>query len=290
METIKVCIYFSDNPKISDNLPGGIIVILKFIRLLNEKNIKSCLFSKDISYNFIYNSFLIPLTNIISDETIVVYPEIIYGNPLNAKCICRWLLYDPIKRGGINLINSWGKNDILCSYGDYDGGMNCVLKINVVDFNEDKLIIKNNIKTKKYYLIYKALSCEWNRELLEKEIIYLKSLGFEEFNIKNIEKMYEELSECSIFLSFDLNTYISNMAVLCGCLSIVKKSDIDNRSYEDIFKKRGCYNTIGIKKFDLNLLNEYYNYEERLLESNLYREYIKTANNIDEFINYFKLN
>lgn len=291
MDNVKVCIYFSNNPKINnDNLPGGIIVLLKFIKLLNDKGIKSALYSKNISNDSIYDSFTIPLTNKIFNDTIVVYPEIIYGNPLNSKNVCRWILYDPNKRGGIDLINSWNENDILCSYGDYDAGQKCKIKISVVEFNEDKLIFKNNIKTKKYYLVHKALLCGWNSELLDKEIKYFNSLGFEEFKIKNINKMNEELSECFIFLSFDLNTYISNMAVLCGCLSIVKKSETYNISYEEIFKKRGCYGSIGIKNFDLNLLNKPYNYNERLYESNLYREYIITANNIDEFINYFRLN
>ena len=79
------------------------------------------------------------------------------------------------------------------------------------------------------------------------------------------------------------------MAVLCGCLSIVKKSETDPRSYEYIFETRGCYHSIGIKSFDVDLLNAPYNYEERLHDSNLYREYILKANNIDEFINYFTL-
>jgi hypothetical protein len=292
MKNIKVCIYICNNLYFinNDNIPGGVMVILKFIKLLNDNGIKSALYSKNINIKLNYNSLEIPLTNKIFNNTIVVYPEIVYGNPLNSKKVCRWILYDPMKRGGLNLINSWNKNDILCSYGDYDGGLKCKIKINVVDFNEDKITLKNNIKTKKYYLIHKALLCGYNSELLDIEIKYFSSLGFEEFKIKNINKMNEELSECLIFLSFDLNTYISNIAVLCGCLSIVKKSETDKRSYENIFEKRGCYNSIGIKSFNYDLLNKTYNYNERLYESNLYREYITTANNIDEFINYFKLN
>jgi hypothetical protein len=239
---------------------------------------------------FRYNSkYNIPISNIINDETIVVYPEIIYGNPLKAKRVCRWILYDPLKRGGIDLLNSWSKSDVYCSYGTYDGGIDCKIKINVVDFNENILEIKNIEKNKKYYFIYKALLCGWTQELLNNEIIYLQSIGFEELKTKNVCEMNSLLADCYILISFDLNTYISNIAVLCGCLSIIKKSDNYDISYENIIKKRGCYGDIGIKIFSNELLHQSYNYEERLHEANLYREYIKTGNNIDEFVNYFGL-
>ena len=101
--------------------------------------------------------------------------------------------------------------------------------------------------------------------------------------------MNEKMQDCCVFVSFDLNTYISNIAVLCGALSLIKKSDSDTRTYSDILEKRGSYGSIGIRPFDSALLTSTYNYGERLNDSNMYREYIKTANNIDEFVNYFSL-
>jgi hypothetical protein len=285
----KICIYYCENPIINNNEPGGIRVILKFIQLLNNNNIYSVLYSNNLENIVTYNYIKIPISNHISENTIVIYPEIIYGNPLNAKNVCRWILYDPIIRGGQKLLDSWGKNDILCSYGDYDAKLNCSIKINVADFQENILRIKNIDKTKKYFLVHKALLCGWDENSLNNEINNLKLLSFEEFTITTIDEMNELLSECSIFISFDLNTYISNIAVLCGSLSIIKKSEHFKTTYKDILEKRGCYNKIGIKCFNENLLNTSYNYDERLRDANLYRIYINKANNIDDFINYFNL-
>jgi hypothetical protein len=290
---IKVCIYICDNP--TDNpiyyTCGGWLVIFKFIKLLNEKNISSYLFSKNNNEKIIFTSnYNVPLINYIYDNTIVVYPEIIYGNPLNAKIVCRWILYDPIKRGGYKLLNSWNKNDILCSYGTYDAGLNCRIKLNVADFNENIFLFNKLSRTKKYFLIHKANLCGWSQKLLNSEITYLKTLGFQEINIGNPAIFNNLFSECSIFISFDLNTYVSNIAVLCGSLSIVKKGPLNIDSYSNIIQKRGCYGDIGIKPYTEELLFNEYNYNERYKESMLYREYIKTANNVTEFINFFNLN
>ena len=280
-----VCFYYTPSPEIKDTLSGGEHAILKFIKMLNNDGINAALFSNSPS-----DLTLIPFTNTISDNTVVVYAEIVHGNPLDAKNVCRWILYDPYSRGGQELIDSWGKNDTLCSYGNYDGGLKCDINVNVVEFNEDIFTINNTIKTKKYFLIHKALLNGWNQEELDLEISYLKQLGFEEINILQTHKMNELMQDCCVFVSFDLNTYVSNMAVLCGSLSMIKKSNTYDHSYKYILDNRGSYGTIGIKPFDLHLLNQPYNYNKRLSECNLYREYIKTCNNIDEFVNYYKLN
>lgn len=286
---IKVCFYICDNPRY--NTSGGYLVIFKFIKLLNEKNISSYLFSKNNNEKFIFGSnYNIPLINYIYDNTIVVYPEIIYGNPLKAKIVCRWILYDPNKRGGYRLLNTWNKNDILCSYGTYNAGLNCKIKLNIADFNENIFLFNNLNRTKKYFLIHKAKLCGWSQELLNSEITYLKTLGFQEIIICDPAILNNLFSECSIFISFDLNTYVSNIAVLCGSLSIIKKSPLNIDSYSNIIEKRGCYGDIGIKPYTEELLFNEYNNNERYKESMLYREYIKTANNITEFINFFNLN
>jgi len=282
-----VCLCYSPNPIIHDTLSGGERVIIKFCQLLNARGICSAIFS----YGKAPASNIVPFTNSISDDTIVVYSEGIYGNPLNAKRVCRWMLYEPYKRGGQQLINTWDKNDVLCSYGNYDGGLKCDISVSVVDFNEDKFTINNRLvgKSKKYYLIHKALLNGWTQEALDSEIQDLKQSGFEEFRIEQTEKMNETMQDCCVFVSFDLNTYISNIAVLCGALSMIKKSDTVTRTYEEILEKRGSYGSIGIKPFNAGLLASAYNYGERLNDSNMYREYIKTANNIDEFVNWFSL-
>lgn len=279
----KVLFYYCSSPIMHDALSGGELAILKFIKLLNDRNINAKLFSNTPQLN------LTLFTNKISNNTVVVYSEGVNGNPLNAKRICRWMLYNPFIRCGKNIINSWSRNDVLCSYGNYDCGLICNIRVDVVDFNEHIFKINNCDKSKKYFVVHKALLNGWTQPQLNIEIMKLKQFGFEEFIITKKDKMNEMMNQCSVFVSFDLNTYISNIAVLCGALSMIHKSETYNISYAHVLENRGSYGSVGIKPFELSLLNSPYNYSERLYESNLYREYIKSSNNINEFINHFSL-
>ena len=87
---IQVCLYIGNYPNFCKS--GGQIVIHYLIKILNKKKINSYLYSKSTN---IYNPHNTPLTNIINTNTIVIYPEIIKDNPLNANTVCRWILYDP---------------------------------------------------------------------------------------------------------------------------------------------------------------------------------------------------
>jgi hypothetical protein len=199
------------------------------------------------------------------------------------------MLYNPYSRGGNELVDSWSNTDVLCSYGNYDCGIKCDIRVDVVDFNENIFTINNCDKTKKYFLVHKAILNGWTQETLELEINTLKQHGFEEFTLTSSKNMNEIMQHCSVFVSFDLNTYVSNIAVLCGALSMIYKPNTHIISYEYILENRGSYGSIGIIPFNLELLYSPYNYEERLTQSDLYRKYINNYNNIDEFVEYFSL-
>ena len=49
----------------------------------------------------------------VDDNTIVIYPEVIEGNPLNAPHVIRWILAEVGINVNNNIINSWGKNDLV---------------------------------------------------------------------------------------------------------------------------------------------------------------------------------
>ena len=176
---MSVCFCYSIMPKIHDTLSGGERVIIKFCQLLNARGICSAIFFSGEAPE----SDIVPFTNSISDDTIVVYCESVYGNPLNSQRVCRWMLYNPYKRGGQQLIDTWDKTDVLCSYGNYDCGLKCNISVSVVDFNEDKFTINDSPdgKTKKYFLIHKALLNEWTQEALNSEIQDLEQSGFRLF-------------------------------------------------------------------------------------------------------------
>lgn len=274
---------------------GGNIVVMKTVELFNKNNIDCYLYSKKTN-KIVNDRYHLPLTNKVDNNSIVIYKDGTYGNPLKTNNVCRWMLYYPEKRGGKKLTDTWSKNDVLISYGSFTGNMDCKLDIDTVDFYEDifKFLNKTLNRKKKFYTIHKAKLQEWTQDDLDNQINSLKLLGFEELTQKRSqEDLKSALNEASIFISFDVNTYISNIAVLCGSLSIIKKSPLNTLSYEELFKKRGPYGTIGLKKYEEDLLYKKYNLKEREHESNQYRKYIENKNNdttkIDKFKKYFNL-
>ena len=290
---IKIIFYLHNNELNVKN--GGNIVVLKTVELFNQNNIDCYLYSKDTN-KLVNDRYDLPLTNIVDINSIVIYKDGTYGNPLGATNVCRWMLYYPAKRGGKELTDTWSKNDVLISYGNFTGNMKCVLDIDTVDFYEDifKFSNKTNKRKKKFYIIHKALLQEWNNNDLNKEIEVLKSQGFEEVdNTESNKNLNDLLNEACILVSFDINTYISNIAVLCGCLSLVKKSKNNKSTYEQLFNTRGPYGTSGIKIFDESFLNQLYDLTEREKDSNDYRQYIlnkqKSKVKINKFKKYFNL-
>ena len=148
----------------------------------------------------------------ITKNTIVIYPEIVYGNFLNAKFVVRWLLYyNPYK--GDN--NAFGKNDLVISYRDVfnDETLNPhkhILKINYFDSN---LYKQYNFGERRgcCYIIRKGC----NRNDLPSS--YSGSI-IDEFNE---ERKVEMLNNCKYCYIYDTQTFYSYIAAICGCIPIV---------------------------------------------------------------------
>jgi hypothetical protein len=73
----------------------GISVLHRLCHLLNENGYKA--FVNTSVTNPEWNT---PTKTFASDDTVVIYPEIVHGNPFGAKRIIRWVLNDPGKIGG----------------------------------------------------------------------------------------------------------------------------------------------------------------------------------------------
>ena len=165
-------------------------------------------------------------------DDIVVYPEEIYGNPLGAKNVVRWLLY--YNRYGDDPA-AYGPDDQFVAYkiGFNDGKLNPHKRILYVNhFNLDFYRQTNfGERSGTCYLIKKGAGRPDIPEEFDGPLID---------HLPEREKV-RLFNECERFVSYDLQTAYSSIAVLCGCESVLvpepgkTRADYENEiSYDGI--------------------------------------------------------
>lgn len=146
----------------------------------------------------------------IDDDTVVIYPEVMYGNPLKAKNVVRWFLY-------YNRFDdsAYDNSDLFICYREIfnDWRLNpqgIVLKTPYFDFDRYKRYNYGERKGK-CYIIRKGCN---RTDLPEK---------FDGIVIDNLleEEKVKVFNECEYCISYDTQTAYSQIAALCGCISIV---------------------------------------------------------------------
>ena len=146
-------------------------------------------------------------------NSIVIYPETLYGNPLNAKNVVRWFLY--FHRFN-DTKGAFGKKDMFVCYREIfnDSTLNpnvVTLKINYFD---NQLYRQYNFghRSGKCYILRKGK----NRADLPK---YFDGPVFDDdMSQEDLVKMFNEHEYC---YSYDTQSFYSVIAMVCGCKSIV---------------------------------------------------------------------
>ena len=141
----------------------------------------------------------------LKEEGIVIYPEVVSGNPLNFKRVVRYVLYYPGKLGGDK---EYDKGEMIFTHDRMFTLLGDVLTVPYVDttlFYDDK-----RPKTQDCYFVYKG--GKW-RDAPE-------TRGLTEINMSWPEKR-EELAELlrstGTLYSYDDCTSLLEEAALCGC-------------------------------------------------------------------------
>jgi hypothetical protein len=148
---------------------------------------------------------------------IVIYPEVVSGNPLGSKRVVRWLLHRPgFHSGKID----YGEDDLFFYYQS---------AFNDPKYNKDSdnvlrtVWVRNDIYTQKNHSS-RSKTCYTLRKSKERDILHdltdwvlIDGLSHEE-----ISKIF---NECKYFISYDLYTMYSVYAAMCGCISIVVPID-----------------------------------------------------------------
>ena len=225
-DRIKIVIY---TPKIYVNC-GGIVIlhyIAKVINDLNYKNIYAKLYTYDgTKYkNEFCNDFADPFE--INDNTIVIYPEIIKGNPLNAKNVIRWILLDLGLEMPLDHFINWNKSDIV--YHWEPSKLQNTKQLTVPYFNTKIKKYNNTTRSGSCYLIKKGRFMHKNINNMHPS----DSICIDDILIDEIINIF---NKCKYFYCYDPNTFYILIAPLCGCITILYP--LENYSKKDLFKNR----------------------------------------------------
>lgn len=151
----------------------------------------------------------------VDDDTIVVYPEIVFGNPLAAKHVVRWFLNINRFKGEFAGAQPYGKNDLFICYADVfnDYQLNpSGRKVELLYFNHDVY--------KRWNYGHREGNCFLIRKGINRTDLPSSVPGVIIDDLSEEEKV-KVLNRCKYFFSFDTHTAYLNVAAICGCLPIV---------------------------------------------------------------------
>ena len=183
-----------------------------------------------------------------ADEFVVIYPEIVFGNPLGAKNIVRWLLHNP---GFFTGKIYYGPNEI---YFKYSNAYENFTYLNSHTSNTNLFIftyLKNyyndqNCSSERGGVAY----CIRKGKIAKIPFDLEGAVLIDGMKHAEISKVFKS---SKYFISFDAHTAFSRFAALCGCISIVVPLDgIDEQVWQpDIEKRHGIsygFNNARIKQ------------------------------------------
>lgn len=154
----------------------------------------------------------------LCNDGIAIYPEVTCGNPFHSDRVMRWILYNVRTYGdfgnyGIrDLIYKYAKHFKLRNEQEVQGELRAV-ELNLDIFKDNRLERSGSC-----YLIKK----ENNKHQTHPA----DSIMLDDYpNKGGNEYLAEIFNQCEIFYAYDTATWLSVMASLCGCLSLVMPNE-----------------------------------------------------------------
>ena len=249
--------------------------------------------------NTIFNKFYnndFPIDN----NAVVIYCEGTQGNPLNARYAVRWLLSELGQNVPRDWINGWGKDELVYYFNSERKFYDAPEKLGVEYKLLNSLYINPNVKQKNYgertgvcYTIRKA-------HLVHKHGI--NSLHFyDSYEITRDhtqEQCIEFFNSFKWFISYDSLTFLTVIAALCGCISVVYKINgltkqdwIKTTAAAEYCKSKGLDNLYGIAYGVDDILNAFSTIHlakeqwEDILKFNKENTIVPFINDIENFEN-----
>lgn len=167
------------------------------------------------------------------DDVAVIYPEIVSGNPMNAKKVIRWVLYYPGGHGAGDMVYDF--SELIFTYFDrylkgtpHEGSP----LLTIVETRLDQFYSMDGIQREYDCILVKKGAANFealkekhlnsNLQLLDKPFFILDGVLN---TLEDVRQLNHIFNQVRYFISFDHATYYSIMASLSGCTSIVLPID-----------------------------------------------------------------
>ena len=194
---------------------GGTTVQYYLASILDSHNIdvKICNVHDNNTENVIFNKF-ITFEKARNTKNIVIYCEGVVGNPLNAKYVVRWMLSKLGMNVPVHFHLTWGLNELVYFFNS---------EIDLINYKNFKQLTTLYVNP-----IFKDLqqnrtnTCFTYRKPIIKNPIIIHNLDSFEIKRSHTQNDYFEIfNKCTTFISYDSLTFLSFIAPLCGCISII---------------------------------------------------------------------
>ncbi len=158
----------------------------------------------------------------VSDSSIVIYPEVVSGNPLNAKNVVRWFLNTPGEiSGSVNFGNP--EDELFFYYAkSFVGSFKDYFK-KIEKYESRELFVLDILwdiyKDRGIPLEKRRLKCHMFRKYQNQPFVHDRdSICIDGLPHEKIAKIF---SKSKFFISYDLYSFYNIYAALCGCIPIV---------------------------------------------------------------------
>jgi predicted O-linked N-acetylglucosamine transferase (SPINDLY family) len=227
---------------------GGVIALYNLARIIDEAGFACKVFDMNglrLSNN-IFDKYATETD--VNEKTIVVYPEVVFGNPLNAKYVARWILCELGIHCPHDIYKTWGKDDFVYHHGTYNTEKD-VKNYNILAPLYLNSVFKNHGRSRNGYCHIIRKGHKFHKPL---KYIHPPDSLFLDDNLSQ-EILSEVFNVKEYLISYDPYSYNNFFAALCGCIPIIvpiagttKKGWLKSSSLSIILEEFGEHELKGI--------------------------------------------
>ena len=196
----------------------GNLSLTSFLKIFKNDFFKDIYFMK---LNPIFNSPLLTFSDAAkienNDDYIVIYPEVVSGNPLRAKNVVRWFLHDP---GFHTKTVNYGSGELYFRFGSVTKIFTPPIGSKISDHNLTVLHFPLELYNSEGWSENRSGTAYCIRKGKGKPIVHdlSDSILIDDLSHEEVSKIFKRVKQ---FISYDTKTAYSYFAAVCGCESVV---------------------------------------------------------------------